>query len=89
MDPHATLDHVHMDHFHMDRAHGQFFLPHAKMLLVPMNFFFWRVDYALEENVLTLSKYDFLPLISYWEVVKRILIFYLFLDVKLFIAADD
>ena len=28
-------------------------LLHAKMLLVPMNFFFSRVDYALEENVLT------------------------------------
>ena len=28
-------------------------LPHAKMLLVPMNFFLRRVDYALEENVLT------------------------------------
>ena len=26
---------------------------HAKMLLVPMNFFLRRVDYALEENVLT------------------------------------
>ena len=29
------------------------FLPHAKMLLVPMNCFLCRVDYALEENVLT------------------------------------
>ena len=28
-------------------------LPHAKMLLVPMNCFLFRVDYALEENVLT------------------------------------
>ena len=28
-------------------------LPHAKMLLVPMNCFLCRVDYALEENVLT------------------------------------
>ena len=27
--------------------------PHAKMLLVPMNCFLCRVDYALEENVLT------------------------------------
>ena len=28
-------------------------LPHAKMLLIPMNCFLCRVDYALEENVLT------------------------------------
>ena len=28
-------------------------LPHAKMLLIPMNSFLCRVDYALEENVLT------------------------------------
>ena len=28
-------------------------LPHAKMLLVPLNCFLCRVDYALEENVLT------------------------------------
>ena len=28
-------------------------LPHAKMLLVPMNYFLCRADYALEENVLT------------------------------------
>ena len=28
-------------------------LPQAKMLLVPMNCFFCRVAYALEENVLT------------------------------------
>ena len=28
-------------------------LPHAKMLLVPMNQFLCRVDYALEENILT------------------------------------
>ena len=28
-------------------------LPHAKMLLVPINCFLWRVDYALEKNVLT------------------------------------
>ena len=27
--------------------------PHAKMLLVPMNCFLCRVDYALEKNVLT------------------------------------
>ena len=26
-------------------------LPHAKMLLVPKRFFFWRVDYALEGSV--------------------------------------
>ena len=28
-------------------------LPHAKMLLVPMNCFLWLVDNALDENVLT------------------------------------
>ena len=28
-------------------------LPHAKMLLLPMNCFLCRVDYTLEENVLT------------------------------------
>ena len=28
-------------------------LPHAKMLLVPMNCFLCRVDYTWEENVLT------------------------------------
>ena len=28
-------------------------LPHAKMLLVPMNQFLCRVDYALEENILS------------------------------------
>ena len=26
-------------------------LPHAKMLLVPIRFFFWRVDYALEGSL--------------------------------------
>ena len=26
-------------------------LPHAKMLLVPIRFFFWRVDYALEGSM--------------------------------------
>ena len=36
--------------------------------------FLWRVDYALEENVLT-DQMWFLPLISDWEVVTRILIF--------------
>ena len=49
-------------------------LPHAKMLLVPIMFFFWRVDYAQEENVLT-DQMWFLPLISNWEVMTRILIF--------------
>ena len=28
-------------------------VPHAKMLLVPMNCFLWWVDYASEENLLT------------------------------------
>ena len=36
--------------------------------------FLWRVDYALEENVLT-DQMWLLPLISDWEVVTRILIF--------------
>ena len=44
------------------------------MLLVPVIFFLWRVDYALKENVLTEQMW-FLPLISYWEVVTCILIF--------------
>ena len=58
-------------------------LPHAKMLLVPINCFRWRVDYALEKNVLTEQIW-----ISYWEVVTCVLIFYLFWNVKHFIAAD-
>ena len=41
-------------------------LPHAEMLLVPMNFSLWQIDYALQEKVLT-GKMWFLPLISYWE----------------------
>ena len=49
-------------------------LPHAKMLLVPMNFFPWWVDYTLEKNVST-EQIWFLPIVSYWEVVTRILIF--------------
>ena len=44
------------------------------MLLVPVIFFLWRVDYALKENVLTEQMW-FSLLISYWEVVTRILIF--------------
>ena len=79
-------------------------LPHAKMLLVPMNQFLCRVDYASEETF-WLSKCEFCPLnkyISYWEVVTSILIssghdlpsdaraFWLgpFRNVKLFIATD-
>ena len=34
-------------------------LPHAKMLPVPIRFFFWRVDHALEGSMLWLSKCDF------------------------------
>jgi len=41
-------------------------LSHAKMLLVPMNFFLWWEDYALEKNVLT-EQIWFLPIISYWD----------------------
>ena len=46
-------------------------LPHAEMLLVPMKFFLWRIDYALQEKVLT-WKMCFLPLISFWEREQRI-----------------
>ena len=45
-----------------------------KCCLFQWIFFLWRVDYALEENVLTEQMW-FLPLISHWEVVTRILIF--------------
>ena len=34
-------------------------LPHAKMLLVLISFFFCWVDYALEGSTFSLSKYDF------------------------------
>ena len=34
-------------------------LPHAKMLLVPLNFFLCWVDYALEGPKFSLSKCDF------------------------------
>ena len=37
-------------------------LPHAKMLLVLMNCFLWRVNYALEENVSTEQMWIFLLL---------------------------
>ena len=37
-------------------------------------FFLWRVDYALEENILNEQIWFFL-LISYWKVMTRILIF--------------
>ena len=50
-------------------------LPCTKMLLFSNEFFLWRVDYALEGLVLVEKRW-FLPLISYWEVVTRILIFY-------------
>ena len=53
-------------------------LPHAKMLLVPMNFFPCQVDYALEETF-WLGKCEFWPLINFFyifrEVVTRALIF--------------
>ena len=59
-----------------------------------MSFFPWRADYVLEGLVLT-EKMWFLPLISYWEVVKHILIFcgycfwsrHLPSDARIFIAA--
>ena len=50
-------------------------LPCAKMLLFSNEFFLWWVDCALEGLVLV-EKMWFLPLISYWEVVTCILIFY-------------
>ena len=42
----------------------------------------------LPRKTFWLSKCEFLPLISYWEVLTHRLIFYLFYNVKLFIAAD-
>ena len=62
-------------------------LPHAKMQLVPIYCFLWWVDYALAKTF-WLSKCEFLPLISYWQVVISELIFYLFWNVEHFIAAD-
>ena len=58
-------------------------LPHAKMLLVPIRSFFWRVDYALEGSMFWLSKCDFSRLFhtkrsrhSYWfSVVFEFLVF--------------
>ena len=59
------------------------------MLLVLMDCFLWLVDYALKENVLTEQMWIFAAYLLYWEVVTRILIFYLFWNVKLliFVAA--
>ena len=34
-------------------------LPHAKMLLVPISFFLWWVDYAMQGSTFSLSKCDF------------------------------
>ena len=34
-------------------------LPHSKMLLVPISFFLWWVDYALEGSTFSMSKCDF------------------------------
>ena len=58
-------------------------LPHAKMLLVPIRSFFWRVDYALEGSMFWLSKCDFSRLFhterswhAYWfSVVFEFLVF--------------
>ena len=50
-------------------------LPHAKMLLVPIRFFCWRVDYALECSMFWLSKCYFSRLFHTWEVITRLLIF--------------
>ena len=45
-----------------------------KCCLFQWIFFLWRVDYALEENILNEQIWFFL-LISYWKVMTRILIF--------------
>ena len=45
-------------------------LPHAKMLLVPMNFFPCQVDYALEETF-RLGKCEFWPLIKFFFYTER------------------
>ena len=42
-------------------------LPHAKMLLVPITFFLFWVDYALEGSTFSLSKFDF----SRWFHTER------------------
>ena len=50
-------------------------LPHAKMLLVPIRFFFWRVDYAPANVILaacfTLRGHDtlidFLWFLNFWS----------------------
>ena len=42
-------------------------LPHAKMLLVPIRFFLFWVDYALEGSTFSLSKFDF----SRWFHTER------------------
>ena len=47
-------------------------LPHVKMLLFPVSFFLWWVDYALEGLSLNWAKV-ILPFISYWEVMTCIL----------------
>ena len=44
-------------------------LPHAKMLLVPMNFFPCQVDYALEETF-WLGKCEFSPLIKSFLILR-------------------
>ena len=59
-------------------------LPHAKILLVPINCFLCRVDYALEKNVLTEQMWIFA---TYFKL-RGVLIFYLFWNVKHFIVAD-
>ena len=50
-------------------------LPHVNMLLVPIIFFLWRVDYTSGGKHFDWALMWFLPLISYWEVMTRILIF--------------
>ena len=46
-----------------------------QMLLVPTNFFFWCVDYALEGSTFKLSKCDFRRFFSGWEAVTHIMTF--------------
>ena len=63
-------------------------VPPAKMMLVPMNYcFFWWVDYALEENLLTEQMWVFA---AYFMLRGRDthIDFLTLLNVKLFIAAD-
>ena len=58
----------------LDSVGNTWLLLMPKCCLFQWFFFLWQVDYALEENFLTEQMW-FLPHISYWKVVTRILIF--------------